>query len=287
MPRDTKQKAAFDFFTAKLEAGSTFTDADLMEATGWAASSVETYLGKQFYEFIEERPGNKFRVHARFRRINWEEFRRISTQKRQFFQDYLRRSYDAIAQYEFLLPLTREDTLREALDSLFYSDAIEQRLEEIEADELEEWLRREHGERRASYRKRLVKLIGDTFGGYSISHVSGRFRDAEISTRAEAAALVAKRGAYVIDETTASVRFIIPLASTEQEYEGSFADSVVDVPGLSEVVFAPASVLLVRRLFFGLFVEAVVSSIQGEAEIWLIEHSPLGEKLFVWARRNA
>ena len=284
MPRDEKQRVAYDFFFAKLEANEPFTVQDLVAATGWAEQSVTTYLGKQYHEFIERRPSATLRVRPRFRRISWEQFRGLSTQKRQVFQEYRRRSYDAVVQYEFLLPLTREDQLRESLDSLFFVDAIRQRLDEIDIDELRSWVGQEPGESREKYLQRLMDLVGETFFGYSVSHVNGRFRDRELLTREDAARLVAARDAYIVDETTASVRFIVPIASTERHHEGTFADSGVDVSNTQVASGAAEEVRLIRRLFFGLFVEAVVSSIQGEAEIWLIERGPHGERLFVWER---
>ena len=284
MPRDEKQRVAYEFFLAKLGADEAFTVQDLITATGWAERSVTTYLAKQYHEFIERRPGATLRVSPRFRRINWEQFRRLSTQKRQVFQEYRRRSYDAVVQYEFLLPLTREDQLRESLDSLFFVDAIRQRLGEIDIDELRSWISQDPGESPEKYLQRLTDQVGETFFGYSVSHVNGRFRDKELLTREDAARLVAARDAYVIDETTASVRFIVPIASTERRHEGTFSDSEVDVPHEQVKSGAAEKVRLIRQLFFGLFVEAVVSSIQGEAEIWLIERSPHGERLFVWER---
>ena len=41
-----------------------------------------------------------------------------------------------------------------------------------------------------------------------------------------------------------------------------------------------------RFLFFQLFVEAVVRTVDGEDEIWLIEESPEGRRLYKWSRRS-
>lgn len=284
MTRDERQRVAYEFFLTKLEANDAFTVQELVTATGWAERSVATYLGKQYHEFIERLPGATLRVRPRFRRISWGQFRGLSTQKRQVFQEYRRRSYDAVVQYEFLLPLTREDQLRESLDSLFFVDAIRQRLDEIDLDELRTWVGQETDESPEEYLQRLTDQVGKTFFGYSVSHVSGRFRDKELLTREDAARLVAARDAYIIDETTASVRFIVPIASTERQHSGTFTDSGVDAPHTQAENASTEEVRLIRRLFFGLFVEAVVSSIQGEAEIWLIERGPHGERLFVWER---
>jgi hypothetical protein len=56
------------------------------------------------------------------------------------------------------------------------------------------------------YRDTLDRRIG----GFFISHVSGRFRTGPIVSRRDSAAKLASDKAYLIDETTAVVRFIIP-----------------------------------------------------------------------------
>ena len=170
------------------------------------------------------------------------------------------------------------------LDSLFFVDAIRQRLDEIGIDELTGWVSQAPGESAEQYLQRLTNQVGETFSGYSVSHVNGPFRDGDLLSREDAAPLVAARDAYIIDETTASVRFIVPITSTGRQHEGAFADSAVDVPHAPLESGSVEEVKLIRQLFFGLFVEAVVSSIQGEAEIWLLERGPHGERLFVWER---
>lgn len=71
----------------------------------------------------------------------------------------------------------------------------------------------------------------------------------------------------IIDEATASVRFIVPIASTKHQQEDTFTDSRSAVPQTQVAESAAEEVALIRRLFFGIFVEVVISSIQGEAEI--------------------
>ena len=42
----------------------------------------------------------------------------------------------------------------------------------------------------------------------------------------------------------------------------------------------------IRGLFFNFFVEAVVKTVLGEDEVWLVETTQQGPRLFVWARRS-
>lgn len=184
--------------------------------------------------------------------------------------------------YEFLLPLTHENHLRKALDDLFYVDTIRQRLAEIGMTRLTTWIERDSGESEESYMDRVHKFISDHFGGYSISHVSGRYRAAPLMSRAKAAEKLVADERYLIDETTASVRFIIPIGLTRTEDEQS-----IDVVSLDETPLDPVVVEEVSRvhsLFFSLFVEAVVRTVDGEDEIWLVEEVGRNRSLYVWER---
>jgi len=69
------------------------------------------------------------------------------------------------------------------------------------------------GEAAGAFYARVVKLAAERFGGYSVSHVSGRYKAAQLMTRHDALDHVTKGGRYLIDETTAVVRFIIPCQS--------------------------------------------------------------------------
>lgn len=104
-------------------------------------------------------------------------------------------------------------------------------------------------------------------------------------SRREAGELVANAGRYLIDETTAIVRFIIR-CSTPAQYFGSDINSIIEAVNGSTTKVRDASsaeVDLIRGLFFLLFVESVVCTVEGEEEIWLVERSPT-PRLFVWER---
>src|ERR687884_2104458 len=84
--------------------------------------------------------------------------------------------YDELVTFDFLLPLTREDRLRRALDDLFYADAVARRLREVGLARLAAVVPREPGLGDEQYVARIVELAADRFVGYSISHVAGRYR---------------------------------------------------------------------------------------------------------------
>jgi hypothetical protein len=54
-----------------------------------------------------------------FRRVTWNDFQEVVTQVRHPFARYNRATYQNVVIYDFLMPLTREDKLRKALDELF------------------------------------------------------------------------------------------------------------------------------------------------------------------------
>jgi len=102
-----------------------------MKAAGWSKSTVQTYISKQYRDVLEARPDGTITVKAEFQRMSLEEFLQLTTQKRKIFAKYERNRFQEVVSYEFLLPLTREDLLRKALDDLFYEDAVRQRISEI------------------------------------------------------------------------------------------------------------------------------------------------------------
>ena len=253
-----------------------------MNATGWKESTVRTYMSKQYRDFLKGLQSGEYAVGPEFHHIDEEAFLELATQKRRVFSVYKRARYSEVVTYEFLLPLTRGDQLRKALDALFYEDTLRQRLSEIGPQQLNKWTKRETDESDDDYLGRVCNLISSRFFGYSISHVSGRFRAATLRTRELAAKMLATGKPYVIDETTASVRFIIPIESAKVSGE-----SRIDDVGLHDAKPSPINeeeLSLVHSLFFHLFVEAVVRMVQGEDEIWLVEDTGHGCSLYVYER---
>jgi hypothetical protein len=275
----------FAFFKEHAASGLAFTIQELAAETGWDEASIKTYRSKQWKDLLEVDQGGLLRVRPEFLRLTQSEFLDHITQKRPLFARYKRTAYPALLVFEFLIPLTRESQLRAALDQLFFKDTIRQRLAEIGAAKLEPLLARDPGETESTYLDRAVRFA-NKFYGYSIGHVAGRFRAAaELLARTDAAAFVADGGRYLIDETTAVVRFVLPLQATSKSFEDSLFvpkdldEDDDDIPSQS----LKDEVHSLRTMFFLLFVEAVVRTIKGEDEIWLLERG-VRDRLYVWSR---
>jgi len=289
MGTDESQRAAFDFLRKHAKEQTTFTVTDVEAKTKWSEGTWKTYRSKQFKSYIRVATEAKgaFCVDPSFLRLSLEDFRALTTQVRKPVVTWSRATYDHVVSYEFLLPLTKEDKLRTALDDLFYRDTLEQRTREIlSKPALAEAVSRIDGEADDIYVSRVVTLIAGLIGGYSVSHVSGRFRADAIASRAEAASMLVDRRRYLVDETTAVVRFIIPCRSSRLIH-----GDVFDLKGPEAIVdgvprAAATDVGVIRRLFFLFFVEAVVGPIQGEDEIWLLEDSPYGRRLYTLSRSD-
>ena len=281
MASQAKARQAYHFLVERANSNTPFVVQDLMAITGWKQSTVDTYIGKQWRQIMDRRQNGEIFVRPEIKRLSEEAFLQLATQNRRIFSTYQRVKFREIVTYEFLLPLTREDQLRKALDALFYKDTIQQRLQEIGLAEVDSWVERDEGESDEHYIDRVCKLISEKFGGYSISHVSGRYRAAAITTREDAARMLAVDERYIIDETTASVRFIIPIKSTrmeEPDFDEMSFDEIEPDPGVIE------EISLVHALFFNLFVEAVVRMVQEEDEIWLVEETTRTRSLYTWQK---
>jgi len=276
-------RKGYAFFREHAKKGNLFTLDELIDASGWSKQSINTYRSKQWKDLLES-DGSKLRVRREFLRLSEHEFLDHITQKRPLFAKYKRTAHPALLIFEFLLPLTRESQLRAALDELFFADTIKQRLLEIGLENIERLLPREPNDDDDAYLERAV-AFANRFYGYSVSHVSGRFRAAtDLMTRQAAAAHVADGGRYLIDETTAVVRFVLPLQTASHTFSDSlFFPTDLDPPEKIDEAALKAEAHVLRTMFFLLFAEAIVRTIKGEDEIWLIERG-VRERLYVWAR---
>lgn len=291
MATDESQRAAFDFFRKHAEGGTTFSFADVEAKTKWSKVTWDTYKSKQFKPYITKAANGAkgaFGVDPSFLRLNLEGFRGLTTQVRKPVVTWSRATYDHVVTYEFLLPLTKEDKLRAALDDLFYRDTLEQRTREIASNPaLAVAVPRVQGEAEDVYVSRVVALIAGLIGGYSVSHVSGRFRADAIASREDAARMLVDRKRYLVDETTAVVRFIIPCTSSRLVHGDAFDLNGPEATADAVPPAAATDVGIIRRLFFLFFVEAVVGPIQGEDEIWLLEDSPYGRRLYTLSKSDS
>jgi hypothetical protein len=202
------QDHAFKFLVDHLDSQEAFTQAASKEVTTWSESAFKTYWTKQFKPFVLDLGGGYFRVSEAFRPFTtWERFRQHVTQVRQVSaSDYVRSEYDKVLVFEFFMPLTNEAALRTTLDALFFKDTVVAKLKSVDQTELRTHFPAEYGETQVEYLDRVCSWVSDTFVGYSISHVSGRFKLEQLATHLEAA----KMRRYLADETTAVTRFIFP-----------------------------------------------------------------------------
>ncbi len=277
-------KKGYKFFRERARDGKPFSFEELQNASGWSRASVETYKSKQWKDLLEKSGAGRWTVRKEFLRLSESEFLDHISQKRPLFSRYNRRGHEHYVMFEFLLPLTRESQLRAALDDLFYSDTVDQRLREIGVTKLAEVVTRDTKEVADAFYARVVELAAARFGGYSVSHVSGRYKAAPLMERRSAFEHVADGGRYLIDETTAVVRFIIPC----QTGTFTFSDTLEPTHNWLELLDASDVTLddevqLIRKLFFLLFVETVVRAVKGEDEIWLVE-SGVHHRLYRWER---
>ena len=264
------QRDAFHFLRERFREDKPFTKADLARQVGWTDKSISTYWSKQFQPFLQlvppylkggQKKHQQYRVTDVFLTVGtWTKFRRHVSQKRRLTFEYEPSTYGTVVIFEFFLPLTNETVLRNALDSLFYRDTIQKKLLAIGLLELKSQIAPRPTESDKDYLDRVIAWIGSQFGGYSISHVAGRFRTEHMLTMQEAAALQERGGRYLIDETTAVTRFIFPCDDEAQAEQISW-------------------------FFHRLFVESVIQ-VAGEAEIWMIESGKGPPRLHKWRAKD-
>lgn len=269
MRNEDRIRRAYDYVQSKAEDGLTFNINDLSRETGWTSGTTRTYISKKLVEVVTNQSGGTLSaasvltVERRILDVSYVAFKRLFRQKNTLFVNYEASIYPDVTTYEFFLPLSCEDVLRAALDRLFYKDTVIHRLQQIGLDKVREVFEVETNESDIDYLNRIAKLIGNKFGGYSVSHVNGRFRAAELMTREEATNHEKNDGGYIIDETTAVVRFILPHQST--------------ATGLSALTLDLTSgdindeIAKTHWLFTNLFVYAVTQATTNQDEIWLLE----------------
>lgn len=265
-----EQKKAFKFLRERCFTQESFTTDEFQAATGWSDASFKTYLSKQFRPLLIEDETGKYKVGMGFRRFgDWKRFRDlIVTQNRKKPKQYNPTIYRNLVIFEFFMPLRNEEPLRAALDDLFYKDSIKALLRTIPVGELAKHFPRDSEECIDVHQERVCEWVGKKFGGYSISHVSGRFRLSQLRTRQEALlAEVDDWERYLADETTAIVRFIFPCEPPPKENdEFSFGEhKSKDEP------------TLIRWFFHNLFVKSILAVLDSEDEVWVLESGLVNE----------
>ncbi len=247
--------------------------------------TFKTYFSKKLKHFLEKAPNedNKYLVLNVFKKYSrWEKFRAYYSQSTKIKANYLEECYKNLMIFEFFMPLTYENDLRSSLDELFYKDTVKLALNRILKSELNEAFPKENDEPEEQYIERICDWISIRFGGYSIGTVRGRFKTDELKTFSEEALLKSRGDDYLIDETTAIVRFIFYvgnpgknpiLFNIEQFNDGSEEnDNKEDIHKEANQI---------RYIFKNLFVKSVIELVKGEDEIWMLE-SGIRHRLYIW-----
>jgi len=258
MPSKTEpQERLFRFLSERYKSQEAFTIDELRSASGFSSNSFKNYRSKQFGHLLVSSSGGKYKVSPAFRRFgSWPTFRdEVVSQKRKLKSEYRALAHERVMSFEFFMPLRNEAWLREALDILFFKEEVIHRLRAITRAELEKAFPPNPSECEADHLARICSWISATFAGYSISHVVGRFKVGDLRTRADvAASLAAGFGRYLVDETTAIVRFLFPC--------GPVLDSEERAEQLANRI---------RWFFNKLFVDSILEVVDGEDEVWLLE----------------
>jgi hypothetical protein len=279
---------AFEFLKARAQDQKVFTVQALSKASGWSEVSVRTYVAKALGQVVERLPKDQLRAKREILRLSRGRFLGHMTQRKPIFSEYSRQKHENLLSFEFLLPLTREDKLRRALDDLFFTDTIRRRLREIGPQALSQVIPRDLALSDDEYFDSILKdWAWRVSGGYSISHASGRFRATDLCSRKEAGEMLADDRPYLVDESTAMVRLFVALDAGKGAFGGTFEQAVAALDNVEAA--NPESlareVRIARILFFQLFVEGVVRTVEGEDEIWLLEQGPAGRRLYRWMRQ--
>lgn len=279
-------RLAYAYLSELAVSGEPYSDEEMATRTGWKLGTVRTHRTKKWRAWVQRSPEEVWTVSPSFEGVSEREFIDLHRQRTDYYASYRRSVYTGVVIYEFLLPLTKERELTRALDALFYKDTVRRLIREATMEsfqpEFPEVAEMTEDEGLAL----IVNFVADHFAGYSISHVSGRFRAGDLASRGEAGAMLTQGKRYLVDETTAMVRFIVPLRNSSSLYEsdnGFLRAVVVENQDAQFNQSVREELARVRLTFFQLFAEAVVKTVKGEDEVWLLESGP-EDRLYVWEK---
>lgn len=251
--------------------------------------NFDTYFSKKFRHFLEEAPNDqgKFLVSGVFKKFSkWEKFRAFYSQSSRIKANYLEEYFRKIMIFEFFMPLTNENDLRSSLDEVFYKDTIKLALNRIPKNILINAIPRNDEESEVQYIERICKWISKRFGGYSIGTARGRFKVGDLKTFAEVALIREKGEDYIIDETTAIVRFIFHIGNpiiNQVSFDFEQFNEDLNNSTLTREMIAEAN--QIRFIFKNLFVRSILDLVNGEDEIWMRE-SGITNRLYIWKNES-
>ncbi|MBI9104289.1 MAG: hypothetical protein JEY99_17860 [Spirochaetales bacterium] len=196
------------------------------------------------------------------------------------FSDYSIFCHDNLVIFEFFMPLTNETKLRNSLDAIFYKDFVLKRLKSTDIQILKQYFTKDENQTYEEYLDNICDWISTKFNGYSISHVSGRYRGKDLCSLHDAYHYIEKGESYLVDETTAVAKFIFPCGENRIVSDLSFEpdpkkDDDLDLEALQR------EYRKIRFLFFKLFIQNITLIVNEEDEIWMME-SGMRHRLYSW-----
>ncbi len=278
-------RLAYAYLLDLAISGEPYTDLEVAAKTGWKEGTVKTHRSKKWRAWVKRSRDGAWTVSPSFEGVSEREFVDFHRQRTDYYASYKRTAYAGVVTYEFLLPLTNEGELSRALDALFYRDTVRRLIRDATLASFQPGFPDVAGMAEEEGLGVVVDFVADHFTGYSISHVSGRFRAGDLASRAEAGAMHAQGKRYLVDETTAIVRFIVPLRESSSLYDSDHGFLATVVASEGDPITKPVQGELarVRLTFLQLFAEAVVKTVKGEDEVWLLESGP-ENRLYVWEK---
>lgn len=278
--RETESiKRAFEFLMAHAQERKFFSVEQLSIDAGWNIAETRENISNRLSD-LAYGEGEKYFAKPEILRVRLADFKELLYQKKRLFTDYILEVSPSILIYEFFMPLSREDRLREALDNLFYRDTIEQRIQEIGVSRIRDGLKLPPEYSEAKIHQLVFDFMESTIGGYSIYMVSGRYRADRLASREEVITRPFAYGPYIVDETTAIVRFILPIETDAEKFEyGKILEPA------SKVIDTEKRAELMSWLFLNFFAEALIRVVQKEDEIWLLE-SGMRSAFYRWIRQD-
>ena len=272
-------KRAFDFLIEHTQERKPFSVEQFSAETEWNIDETQEHIKTRLSDLVYEEGGEYF-AKPEILRVRLDDFKELLHQKKRLFADYVLEVSPSILIYEFFMPLSREDRLREALDNLFYRDTIEQRIQEIGISRIRDGLELSSDYSEVKIRELVFDFMESTIGGYSIYMVNGRYRADRLASREEVITRPFAYGPYIVDETTAIVRFILPIETDAEKFEyGKILEPA------SKVKDTEKRAELMSWLFLNFFAEALIRVVQKEDEIWLLE-SGMRSAFYRWIRQD-
>lgn len=264
MKKDESIRLSYEFL--KANSGKVISVSVLAEHTGWTLLNTRTNISKRIRQFLEDdkKQSGKYKVKANIHDTEYADYASLFKQADVLVHEYDEHHHPDVVVYELFMPLTCEDKLKRALDRLFYKDTILLKLQSLEEKQVREVFKPKEGESDNVYFERVCKLAGNRFGGYSISHVTGRFRAYDLMSKKEAWNSSEERNSdYLMDETTAIVRFIFPINATEElvEYQedGLPLQMQMKFPDLQKNI--NGEMKQIQWLFRNLFMTAILNTV--------------------------